>query len=111
MKKMLVKFVVVVVMLSMGFLSYDNLIESSSSATQLQKIERKLENAKGFQAELQAEFPNMEIKAEGIEALEAKKTVLEKEVLKDKVEAGFLFCIIYGFFAFMGVAIVDDEMK
>ena len=31
MKKMLVKFVVVVVMLSMGFLSYDNLIESRSS--------------------------------------------------------------------------------
>ena len=111
MKKMLVEFVVVVVMISMGFLSYDNLIESSSSVAQLQKIERKLENIKGFQAELQAEFPNMEIKAEGIEALEAKKTVLEKEVLKEKVEAGFFFALVYGFFAFMGVAIVDDEMK
>lgn len=111
MKKMLVKIVVIVVMLSMGFLSYDNLIESSSSVVQLQKIERRLDSAKEFQAELQAEFPEMEIKSEGLEVLEAKKTVLEKEILKDKIEAGFLFIIIYGFFAFMGVAIVDDEMK
>ena len=111
MKKLVVEIIVVSVLVFMGFLSYENIIENSSSVAQLQKIERKLENAKGFQAELQAEFPNMEIKAEGIEALEAKKTVLEKEVLKNKVEAGFLFVIIYGFFAFMGVAIVDDEMK
>lgn len=111
MKKMLVKIVVIVVMLSMGFLSYDNLIESNSSVVQLQKIERRLDSAKEFQAELQAEFPEMEIKSEGLEVLEAKKAVLEKEVLKDKVEAGLFFILLYGFFAFMGIAIVNEEMK
>ena len=72
---------------------------------------QEIENAKGFQAELQAEFPEMEIKSEGLEALEVKKAALEKEVLKDKVEAGVVFTLIYGSFIFIGVAIVNDEMK
>lgn len=111
MKKIIVEIIVISILVLMGFLSYEHFMDSRSSVAQLQKIERKLENIKAFQVELQTEFPEMEIKSEGIEALEAKKSVLEKEVFKDKIEAGFFFVIIYGSFAFMGVAIVNDEMK
>lgn len=111
MKKIIVEIIVASILAFMGFLSYEHTIEGRYSVAQLQKIERKLENAKGFQAELQAEFPEMEIKSEGLEALEVKKAALEKEVLKDKVEAGVVFTLIYGSFIFIGVAIVNDEMK
>ena len=111
MKKIIVEIIIASVLAFMGFLSYEHCMEGRYSVAQLQKIERKLENAKGFQAELQAEFPELEIRSKGIEALEAKKAVLEKEVLKDKVEAGFFFTLIYGSFAFMGIAIVNEEMK
>ena len=111
MKKSVVMVIVVSILFFMGFLSYENLMENRHSVVQLQKIERRLNSAKEFQAELQAEFPEMEIKSEGLEVLEAKKAVLEKEVLKDKVEAGLFFILIYGLFAFMGIAIVNEEMK
>lgn len=111
MKKIIVEIIVVSILFFMGFLSYENLMENRHSVVQLQKIERRLDSAKEFQAELQAEFPEMEIKSEGIETLEAKKAVLEKEVFKDKVEAGFFFTLMYGFFAFIGIAIVNEEMR